>query len=360
MAGQYDPSRFTGTQAADAIRQQHATESAARAVAAKSRQVAPGTNPLSRPPAWAGELEPRGLAGMGVVAGRRPDGSSFGGGSPSLDPYSTGPARTVGSISNPPPMTNFLPGDAMRNSMAEHRTVYAKPVPMPTLDAFGNKSNVPSAADNLAYYRNPFENAQDHQQRLQDAQQSAATNLQTAASQKGGAMTPFGNVQLAQAKPSAPSQNFGGYDTLENAVAARNATLAAHPNVGIAGTPENKAFVDHYNQFGEKSAHDNLSSLFKSPVAAQSPISQPAQTVPPVIAAAQKPTHAFLDEGEPKPAPIITPGSPLARVGNFAMDAYNSANNAASGVLTKAGINPDLAKQLGPLARRTATSLIPF
>jgi len=101
---------------------------------------------------------PQGPTPSGATVDAAPSGPQIGdtrrtpfGGTETLMDSRTGP-RWVGSTSSAPAATNFMPGDAGTNSLADVVTHSGKAAPAPKIRPDGTKI-APNIADNAAYYR---------------------------------------------------------------------------------------------------------------------------------------------------------------------------------------------------------------
>ncbi len=78
-----------------------------------------------------------------------------------------------------------------------------------------------------------------------------------------------GNVTDASGNTMAPG---GAVTPAFDRASAETALKASHPNIFIAGSPENNAFVAHAQQHGEQSAHANVNSIMATARPATAPL----------------------------------------------------------------------------------------
>jgi hypothetical protein len=266
--------------------------------AAQMREVgqhSPGSgvlseNSLARPPAWERVINPRGI-----------------------DPYSatSGPTSS-GGIANPPPMTNFLPGDAGRNSLAEHRVVQMNPIPAPLTSPAGNRAtDAANLAQNERMYApggmlSPVGSVDSNEspRSILDRYQTPGT----VASVTRGGVTDATGASMAQngaVTPAPQAKHWTGFNTAQDAATARTNSLQSNPEIGQTGSAANQAFVAYAKQYGEPAAHQNIASITQGGTALN-PNGNNAATAIPIGMPQQTPTAAPI-AATPTPPPVTTP-----------------------------------------------------
>jgi hypothetical protein len=115
--------------------------------------------------------------------------------------------------------------------------------------------------------------------------------------------------------------------------AARLALQQAHPNIFVAGSPENLAFVAHAKEFGEESAHQNADKLM-SPFMVKSPAGgrsgSPGAASDALAQAQQAADFAKKPLAERAGADIRGAGQAIASVPGMLSKGVNAVDRAAS------------------------------
>lgn len=257
-----------------------------RRVNSEANRVPPGTNPLSRDAAWKGQLNQRGLAGMGTSAGVFANGERM---QPVAPKPAAGGFMGLGSGAPQPAAAAAKPSTPA--------TVTGTPTPVPSVSSVAGTGK-------------PM-------------------------------ITPFGTVSSTTAPaatatptPQRPSALFDTQDP------RRVALMQAHPEIWKAGSPENLAYVAHANQFGEQHAHDNLNTVLggrnEVNTDPDEPLNKPAN---PALANSPSPPSTAADKpsGWGAEGALLSPGaSGVGAVGQWAGNKLGGAANWAGNKIASA------------------------